>query len=81
MSALATPIYVASLNGKPLRFFKAPLTTPHLPWHSYDDLLCCVGVKQWIRDEVLEVMRASRSGDVRTIACQSEIVIITPLRC
>ena len=78
MANLIAPIYTATLNGRPLRFFKAPLTTPHIPWHSYDDLLRCIGVKQWIRDEVLEVIRTGRSGDVRTVACQSEILIITP---
>lgn len=78
MSTCTAPIYTGTLNGIPLRLFKAPYTTPHLPWHSYDDLMRCVGVRQTSRNELLNFIRTDHPNDVRTVAYRSEILIITP---
>lgn len=78
MANLIAPIYTATLNGKPLRFFNAPYAAPHLPWHSYDDVLRCIGAKQSVRNEVLSVIRAVRPHDVQTTSCGLEILLIAP---
>jgi hypothetical protein len=78
MSRLVAPIYTGTLNSKPLRFFRAPFQEPHLPWHSFDDLMCCIGVRQSHRDEVLSGLRCARVYDVGTVACGSEILVTAP---
>lgn len=79
MSTLVVPIYTGDLNGKLLRFFKAPLPGPHLVWHATDDLLACFSLPRGLRRHFHQRLKNSEwSKDVRTVAMADGIVTIGP---
>lgn len=85
MSILAIPIYTGTLNGKPLRFFHAPFQEPHLPWHSWEDLLDCLCANissqanyDIDKADALRFMRRDYPGDILSLAVPSGIISITP---
>lgn len=79
MNGLVSPIYTGMLNGKSLRFFKAPFLEPHLPWHAPADLHLCLGMEQNLRSHFQQMLKTSEwAADVRTVATCDGIVTIAP---
>ena len=79
MSGLVEPIYVGTINGKPLRFFKAPLPGPHLVWHAFDDLVLCLDLPRDLRRSFQQGLKSSEwASDVHTVATDGGIVTIAP---
>ena len=71
------PIHVATINGKPLRFFRSPNNDgrPDFPWHSVDDLMLCVGLP---RDKRRYLKNAHFKAGARVVATADDIVTIAP---
>lgn len=79
MSALLAPAFTGALNDKSLRFFKAPLPGPHLPWHAAEDLHACLGLPRDLRRHFQQRLKSSEwKDDVRTVATAEGIVTIAP---
>lgn len=79
MSTLISPAHVGSLNGQPLRFFKAPVQGPHLPWHAVEDLHACLALPCDLRLHFQRRLQSSEwKGDIRTVATADGIVTIAP---
>lgn len=76
--ALVSPIYIGTLNKKPLRFFKAPLSGPHLVWHAFDDLLACLKLPKSLQKDFRQKLKLDWSSDVRTVPTSDGIVTISP---
>ena len=72
------PCDTSLLNGRSLRFFRAPLTGTHLPWHAFDDLLACLALPEDVRVGLKRDLMAGWSRDVRTVATADGIVTIAP---
>ena len=68
MSTLTSPIHIGTLNGKPLRFFKAPLSGPHLPWHAWDDMVACIGLPRSLRRHMQQSLKSEHAANIRTVA-------------
>lgn len=78
MSGLASPLHVGRLNGRTLRFFRAPLAGTHLPWHAFDDLQTCLSLPEALRAALKRDLMADWGRDVRTVATADGIVTIAP---
>jgi hypothetical protein len=78
MSGLVSPLHVGRLNGRPLRFFRAPLTGTHLPWHAFDDMQACLALPESLRAALKRDLMADWGRDVRTVATADGIVTIAP---
>ncbi|WP_162560733.1 hypothetical protein [Methylobacterium durans] len=78
MSNLVSPIYIGTLNGRPLRFFKAPLPEPHLVWHAWDDLVACSDLPRDRRRALKNSLQHDHGEKIRTVATLSGIVTIAP---
>lgn len=79
MKPLLRPAFVGRLNDKPLRFFKAPLPGPHLPWHAAEDLHQCLALPRDLRRHFQQRLKSSEWKDhVRTVAIAEGIVTIAP---
>jgi hypothetical protein len=79
VSVLVEPVYTGTLDGKPLRFFKAPLAGPHLPWHAMDDLHVCLALPRSLRRHFRQQLQSSQwAKDVRTVATSAGIATIAP---
>ncbi|KXJ55844.1 MAG: hypothetical protein AXW12_09535 [Thalassospira sp. Nap_22] len=71
------PIFIGTVNGKPVRFFKTPLTDgkPDFPWHSVDDLQKAAGFDRQTRRHFL---RSMQQKDRKSIATPDGIVVVAP---
>lgn len=78
MIGLVSPISRGCLNGRPLRFFRAPLSGTHLPWHAFDDLQACLALPEDVRAGLKRDLMADWSRHVRTVATADGIVTIAP---
>lgn len=78
MSGLVSPIYVGKLNGKPLRFFKAPTEEPQLVWHGWDDLVACACLPRALGERFQQSLRRDYPSAIRTVATAEGIVTIAP---
>lgn len=78
MIRLAAPLHVRRLNGRPLRFFRAPLAGTHLPWHVFDDLQACLALPEDLRAALKRDLIADWGRLVRTVATADGIVTIAP---
>ena len=77
--SLIAPLYLGTLNGKPLRFFKAPVQGTHLPWHVSDDLKLALDMPRSLRRAFQQQIRSSEwAKDVHTVATEAGIVTIAP---
>jgi len=75
------PLYIATVGGHPLRFFKTPLDDgrPDFPWHAIDDLHRCLGLNRAQRKLLLSRMRSWKGGgEVRTVATADGITTVAP---
>lgn len=79
MSALLAPAFTGTLNDKPLRFFKAPLSGPHFPWHAAEDLHRCLALPRDLRRHFQQRLMSSEwKANVLTVATADGIVTIAP---
>lgn len=78
MSDLSKPVYVATIAGQPLRFFRTPNNDgrPDLPWHSVEDLHRCLGFDRAQRRVFLNMLR--KRGGIKTVATADGIVTVAP---
>ena len=70
------PIASPLINGVPVRFFRAPLNVPHLPWHALDDLYRAMKFPRDLRKRMLEHSRGFAGGDFKTVATSDGPVVI-----
>jgi hypothetical protein len=75
---IIAPIHTGDINGKPIRFFKAPLPIPHLPWHCHDDLLRALGLPRSLRRHLQQSMQKCFGADIKTVATAEGILTIAP---
>jgi hypothetical protein len=80
ITPISTPIHIATVNGKPLRFFKSPIDgtdgrrsfcaaldrKPDLPWHSAGDLLVCMGLPRGLRNRRLRQLAECKERIITT---------------
>lgn len=79
MSGIVTPAYIGTFNQAPLRFFKAPLPGPHLPWHAAEDLYACLRLPRDLRRTFQRQLKSSEyKNAVRTVAVTDGIITIAP---
>ncbi|MBK3775924.1 hypothetical protein GAY31_17455 [Azospirillum brasilense] len=74
------PIYIGTVNGHAVRFFKTPLNDgrPDFPWHSVDDLMKACNLDRGQRRHFLRMMQKDHPGTIRTIATQDGVVTVAP---
>lgn len=76
---LSTPVFTGTLNGSPLRFFKAPLQGAQIPWHAADDLYRCLKLPRDLRRHFQQRLKSSEwKDDVQTVATADGIATIAP---
>jgi hypothetical protein len=70
------PLHVATVGGRPLRFFRTPLDDgrPDLVWHAVDDLYQCLGLSKRHRKIFLRQFRKA----MRTVATADGVVSVAP---
>jgi hypothetical protein len=81
MSELIKPLYIATIRGHQLRFFRTPNNDgrPDLPWHCIDDLYHCMGLPRGMRKHFQKQMKSGPfRNDFRTVATLDGIVTIAP---
>ncbi len=76
--ALTTPVFTGELNGKPLRFFKAPRPGPHLVWHSWDDMLACFALPRDLRRHFKARLQQDYRTEIETVATSEGITTVAP---
>jgi hypothetical protein len=78
---LVSPLHVATILGKRLRYFRTPYNDgrPDLPWHCVDDLQAILGLS---REQRRYFLKAFRNGpfasSFETVATEDGIVTIAP---
>lgn len=78
MSDLVKPVYTGTLNGHPLRFFKAPSDEPQLIWHSWDDLVASANLPRSLRRQFKTSLQDEYGADIKTVATSEGITTIAP---
>lgn len=76
MTQLTEPIHTATINGRPLRFFRAPGNDLHLPWHSVDDLYEAMGLPGEERRRLLERTGTFSGGSITRVETVGGQVVI-----
>jgi len=76
--SIITPIHTGTIGAAPVRFFKAPLPLPHLPWHCHDDLLRALGLPRPLRRHMQQVLQKHWGHDLKTVATSDGVVTIAP---
>lgn len=76
MSTLAAPIYTGMLNGRPLRFFRAPFADVHLPWHGFSDLLMCCKIDTALAPQLANFIREAHPEAIKAISAETSICLI-----
>lgn len=76
MTNLVAPIYTGTLNGKPLRFFRAPYADVHLPWHDFSELLICCGTDPALATQLANFTREEHPEAIKTVTVGSSICLI-----
>jgi hypothetical protein len=78
---VVTPLHLAVINGKPLRFFRTPNNDgrPDLPWHCTEDLMAVLGTTRDFRRYWARQCRSGRfKADFRTVATADGLVTVAP---
>lgn len=78
MSDLVKPVFTGTLNGHPLRFFKAPSDEPQLIWHSWDDLVASANLPRSLRRAFKTSLQDEYGTEIRTVATAEGITTIAP---
>lgn len=78
ITPISTPIHIATVNGKPLRFFRSPVKDPDMPWFAIKDMLECFGLAH-VGGIIMSSLKNSEwGGDVRPAATTDGLVEIAP---
>jgi hypothetical protein len=77
---ISTPIHIATVNGKPLRFFRSPMEGPDFPWFAFNNLMLCFAVTAEVKNVVMSKFVASEwRGHSRLVVDDAgEEIIICP---
>jgi len=78
MIAAAQPLHVATVCGKPFRFFRGPGDAPDMPWHAHDDLLAALALPRSLRRELRAKMLKNFGPQCRTVEVDGGPVLIAP---
>lgn len=78
MIPTAQPLHVATVCGKPFRFFRGPGDAPDMPWHAHDDLLAALALPRPLRRELRAKMLKNFGPQCRTVEVDGEPVLIAP---
>jgi hypothetical protein len=80
MTVTIEPLYTATVNGLPLRFFPSPLEGPDFPWHAFNDLMLCFAVTAEVKNVVMSKFVASewRGHSRLVVDSAGEETIICP---
>lgn len=78
MRPLTPILHTATVAERPLRFVAPPLTGPDFPWHVAEDLFMALRFPRAVRREFQQRLQGKFSGEVRTVATSSGIVMICP---
>ena len=62
---ITIPLHIATVNGKPLRFFRSPVKDPDMPWVAVDDLPKCFDLSRLARMVLEIIKREPKWADVR----------------
>lgn len=77
---ITSPLHVAEINGKKVRFFRTPLKDgkPDFPWHAVNDLASAMGLNSRERKGFLRMLRSGPGAVVVSIATEGGIAQISP---
>ena len=75
---IVQPLYVGSIGGKPVRFFRSPSKSPDLPWHSSENLHRALGLSREVRRHLLRMTQVKWPGVLRTVATADGLTTIGP---
>lgn len=78
MRTLVSPIYIATINGVAVRFFKGPGAEPEYPWHAADDLFMACSLSRDHRRFFLRATQEIPGNVIRTVATSKGVVTIAP---
>jgi hypothetical protein len=78
MIVAVQPLHVATVCGKPFRFFRGPGDAPDMPWHAHDDLLAALALPRSLRRELRSKMLKNFGPQCRTVEVDGEPVLIAP---
>lgn len=74
---VSTPLHVAIINGKRLRFFRSPVKDPDMPWVAVDDLPKCFDLGRLAGMLLETIKREPRWADViRRVSTADAVVTI-----
>lgn len=71
-----TPLHVGTVNGHPVRFFRAPSGVPEIPWHAAEDLFSAVDLPPDRRQQLTQAMRSVVGSQSATVATSEGPVVI-----
>ncbi|GAN55461.1 hypothetical protein [Tanticharoenia sakaeratensis] len=79
MIPLHNPIYTGQVNGRAVRFFRAPNGVVALPWHSVADLVSAAGLPLDAQRVFIDATRSGPFQDaVRTVNTDAGKCLIAP---
>ncbi len=78
MSAVHSPIYTGTVNGRPVRFFKGLGGKPDMPWHAYHDLTAAVGFDEAMSRRFVQLTQQDGKDALQTIATLEGLIVIAP---
>jgi hypothetical protein len=61
--SITKPLATALVNGKPVRYFRSPLTGPDFPWHAFMDLYAAMNLPDDVQEHFLRMMRSGPYRD------------------
>lgn len=74
------PIYVGSINGHQVRFFRTPLNDgrPDFAWHATEDLMKAANLDPAMIEYFMRGSKADHGAVYRTIATPDGLVTVAP---
>lgn len=73
------PLYIGQVNGRPVRFYRAPNGVIALPWHSMTDLVSATGMPSEAQIVFLDMTSTGQwQDDVRTVQTDTGPLLIAP---
>lgn len=73
-----TPIYMGTINGRAVRFFRGPGDEPDMPWHAHEDLLASFGIPRALRRTLRAQVLKHWPQACRTVEVEGEPVLLAP---
>ncbi|MBV1837173.1 hypothetical protein [Acetobacter estunensis] len=73
------PLYTGQVNGRAIRFFRAPNGVLAFPWHACADLVSAAALPEDAQEVFLSMTASGQfQDDVRTIQTSAGAVLIAP---